>query len=55
MEILGDTAGTSGHREESPYQENGGPLNGLVAVIGMDFYPTRPRRPFSQWNHSPRR
>jgi hypothetical protein len=25
-------------------------LTGLVAVIGMDFYPTRPHRPFSQWN-----
>jgi hypothetical protein len=27
-------------------------LNGLVAVIGMDFYPTRPHRPFSQWNQA---
>src|ERR1700680_2546642 len=26
------------------------PLNGLVGVIGMDFYPTRLASPTSQWN-----
>jgi hypothetical protein len=25
-------------------------LNGLVGVIGMNFYPTKPHPPISQWN-----
>src|SRR3954453_6377889 len=35
------TGGTTGPPTGSPRPDNGGPLNGFVAVIGMDPYPTR--------------